>query len=71
VARLNSIHVLFSLIVNHRWLMFQLGVKDAFLYGDLEKEVYLEQPPRYVVQRKNMVCKLNKAIYDLKQSPKA
>ena len=48
--------------------MLQQGVKDAFLYGDLEKEVYLEQPPRYVAQEKNMVGKFKKAIYGLDQS---
>ena len=49
VARLNSICVLFSLAVNHYWSMFQLDVKNAFLYSDLEK-VYMEQPPEYVTQ---------------------
>jgi len=36
-ARLNSIHILFSLVVNHQWLMFQLDMKTAFLYGNLEE----------------------------------
>ena len=47
VARLNSICVLFSLSVNHQWPIFQLDMKNTFLYGDLE-EVYMEQPPGYV-----------------------
>jgi len=38
------------------------------LYGDLEDEVYMEQPPVYVVKRGNMLCMLKKAIYDLKQN---
>jgi len=47
VARLNSIRILFSLAVNHQWLIFQLDMKNALLYGDL-KEVFIEQPFGYV-----------------------
>jgi len=39
IARLNSIHVLFSLTVNQQWPMFQLDVKNTFMYVDLNQEV--------------------------------
>ncbi|KAK4397606.1 Retrovirus-related Pol polyprotein from transposon RE2 [Sesamum angolense] len=73
VARLNSIRVLFSLAVNLNWTMYQMDIKNAFLYGDLNGTVYMEQPPGYVAQgeKQRMVCKLKKAIYGLKQSPRA
>ncbi|KAL0301601.1 UNVERIFIED_CONTAM: Retrovirus-related Pol polyprotein from transposon RE1 [Sesamum radiatum] len=73
VARLNSIRVLFSLAVNLSWPMYQMDIKKAFLYGDLNETVYMEQPPGYVAQgeKQRMVCKLKKAIYGLKQSPRA
>ncbi|KAK4386010.1 Retrovirus-related Pol polyprotein from transposon RE2 [Sesamum angolense] len=73
VARLNSIRVLFSLAVNFSWPMYQMDIKNAFLYGDLNETVYMEQPPGYVAQgeKQRMVCKLKKAIYGLKQSPRA
>ncbi|KAL0423678.1 UNVERIFIED_CONTAM: Retrovirus-related Pol polyprotein from transposon RE1 [Sesamum radiatum] len=73
VARLNSIRVLFSLAVNLSWPMYQMHIKNAFLYGDLNETVYMEQPPGYVAQgeKQRMVCKLKKAIYGLKQSPRA
>ncbi|KAL0458329.1 UNVERIFIED_CONTAM: Retrovirus-related Pol polyprotein from transposon RE1, partial [Sesamum latifolium] len=73
VARLNSIRVLFSLAVNQDWPMYQMDVKNAFLYGDLSETVFMEQPPGYVAHGENqhMVCKLKKAIYGLKQSPRA
>ncbi|KAL0393252.1 UNVERIFIED_CONTAM: Retrovirus-related Pol polyprotein from transposon RE1 [Sesamum radiatum] len=73
VARLNSIHVLVSLAVNLNWPMYQMDIKNAFLYGDLNETVYMEQPPGYVAQgeKQRMVCKLKKAIYGLKQSPRA
>ncbi|KAK4406265.1 Retrovirus-related Pol polyprotein from transposon RE2 [Sesamum angolense] len=50
VARLNSIRVLFSLAVNLNWTMYQMDIKNAFLYGDLNETVYMEQPPGYVAQ---------------------
>ncbi|KAL0323460.1 UNVERIFIED_CONTAM: Copia protein [Sesamum angustifolium] len=50
VARLNSIHVLFSLAVNLNWPMYQMNIKNAFLYGDLNETAYMEQPPGYVAQ---------------------
>ncbi|XP_077221143.1 uncharacterized protein LOC143854899 [Tasmannia lanceolata] len=51
----------------------QLDVKNAFLHGDREDEVYIEQPPGYVAQGENWLstCRLRKAIYGLKQSPRA
>ncbi|KAK4380940.1 Retrovirus-related Pol polyprotein from transposon RE2 [Sesamum angolense] len=73
VARLNSIRVLFFLAVNLNWSMYQMDIKNAFLYGDLNETVYMEQPTGYVAQgeKQRMVCKLKKAIYGLEQSPRA
>ncbi|KAL0454779.1 UNVERIFIED_CONTAM: Retrovirus-related Pol polyprotein from transposon RE2 [Sesamum latifolium] len=73
VARLNSIRVLFSLAVNLNWAMYQMDIKNAFLYGDLNETIYMEQHPGYVAQgeKQRMVCKLKKAIYGLKQSLRA
>ncbi len=48
----------------------QMDVKTAFLHGQLEEEIYVEPPTRYV-QGSGLVCQLNKALYGLKQSPRA
>ena len=38
------------------WPLFQLDVKNVFLYGDLKEQVYIEQPPEYIAQGENTVC---------------
>ena len=42
VAEMNTIRVLISLAVNLDWDMQQSDIKDAFLYGDLDEEIYME-----------------------------
>ena len=69
---MNIFHILLSLPTNFDWPLQQFDVKNAFWHGDLEEEVYMELPPRFMKDSmRNKVCKLNKALYDLKQSPKA
>lgn len=41
VAKLNSVKVLLSVAANKSWPLFQLDVKNTFLHGDLEKEIYI------------------------------
>ena len=53
----------------HDWELEALDVKTAFLFGELEEEIYMDQPEGYVVKGKEFkVCRLWKAIYGLKQA---
>jgi len=72
VAKLNTIRVLLSLAANQDWPLHQLGIKNAFLNGDLEEEVYMEIPSGLETSSNiNRVCRLKKSLYGLKQSPRA
>ncbi|ESR62166.1 hypothetical protein CICLE_v10018259mg, partial [Citrus x clementina] len=59
-----------TIVKNKTWEM--LDVKSAFLNGEIEEEVYVEQPKRYEVKaEENKVYRLRKALYGLKQAPRA
>jgi hypothetical protein len=66
------VRTLIALAAQERWKIYQLDVKSAFLNGELEEEIYVEQPPGFRMQGKeDKVCKLRKALYGLKQAPRA
>ncbi|KAI5344419.1 hypothetical protein L3X38_012296 [Prunus dulcis] len=72
VARLDTIRTLIALAAQKRWNLYQLDVKFAFLNGVLKEEVYVEQPQGFVKENEEiMVYKLHKALYRLKQAPRA
>ena len=48
IAKLNSVRLFISIAASQQWMIHQLDIKNAFLHGDLEKEVYMEQPPGFV-----------------------
>jgi hypothetical protein len=71
VARLTTIQVLLSLAASHGLLIHQMDVKTTFLNGELDEEIYMDQPDGYVVDgQEGKVCKLLKSLYGLKQAPK-
>ena len=69
VARFKSVQLLLSIAVLEDWEIEALNAKTAFLFGDLDEEIYLEQPEGFVKKgMENKVCHLRKAIYGLKQA---
>jgi len=72
VAKMNTVRIILSLPAHFDWGMHQFDVKNAFLHGNFEEEVYMENPPGYGnVNEENKVCRLKKTLYGLKQSPRA
>jgi hypothetical protein len=47
VAKMNSVRILISIAANRGWKLYQLDVKNAFLHGDLQEEIYMEIPPGF------------------------
>ena len=69
---MNTVRVLISMAANYDWRLHQLDVKNAFLHGTLEEEVYMSAPPGFEEKfGRGKVCRLWKALYGLKQSPRA
>ena len=72
VAKIDTIRALFSIAANKDWPLYQFDVKNAFLHGELEEEVYMKAPQGFSEEyTPGEGCKLKKALYGLKQSPQA
>jgi histone deacetylase 1/2 len=72
VVKLATIQSILTIVVMHGWNLRQMDVHNAFLHGDLSETVFMLQPPRFKDSSKpHHVCRLKKAIYGLKQAPKA
>ncbi|XP_071928092.1 uncharacterized protein [Coffea arabica] len=71
VARITSIRVLLALVSMFDLCVHQMDVKTAFLNGDLNEEVYMDQPEGFVLLgNEKKVSKLIRSLYGLKQAPK-
>ncbi|GKA47287.1 zinc finger, CCHC-type containing protein [Tanacetum coccineum] len=71
VARISTIRLLIAMASIHNLIIHQMDVKTAFLNGELDEEVYMNQPQGFIMPgNENKVCKLIKSLYGLKQAPK-
>ena len=71
VVKYKTIRIMLSIVVQFDMELEQMDVKTAFLHGELEEVIYMEQPRGYEQgSPEGTVCKLKKALYGLKQAPR-
>jgi hypothetical protein len=72
ISRMEAIRFLLAYACSKNVKVYQMEVKLDFLNGELEEEVYIEQPEGFQLSgNTDYVCKLKKALYGLKQAPRA
>jgi hypothetical protein len=66
---MKSMQLFFALVAQGGWHVHHMDAKSVFLNGNLRKEVYVHQAPRFVIPGKEgKVLRLCKALYDLRQA---
>nr|GEW93097.1 hypothetical protein [Tanacetum cinerariifolium] len=72
VARIKAIRIFLAFASYIGFIVYQMDVKSAFLYGKINEEVYVSQPPGFIDSKfPKKVYKVVKALYGLHQAPKA
>nr|GEV78780.1 copia protein [Tanacetum cinerariifolium] len=72
VARIEAIRIFLPFSSYMGFIVYQMDVKSAFLYGKIDEEVYVSQPPSFLDPKfPNKVYKVVKALYGLHQAPRA
>ena len=68
VVRFASIRLILAIVANLNLELYKMDVKTAFLNGELDEEIYMDQPIGFVIKdQEYKVCKLKRSIYGLKQ----
>ena len=67
IARMEVVRMFLTYAKNMKFKVYQMNVKSTFLNGELEEEFYIDQPDSFPqIEEKDMVCRLNKTLYDLR-----
>ena len=70
VSKMTSVRIFLSVVAAKGWELHHIDVKNAFLHGDLDEEVYMTMPHGFRTPNLNKVCRLYKFLYGLKQAPR-
>ena len=69
VSKKDSLRIIMALVAHFDLELHQMDVKTAFLNGNLDEDIYMEQPEGFAKKgNEDLVCKLKKSIYGLKQA---
>jgi hypothetical protein len=69
VVRMSTVRLFFTVVASQDLECHQIDIKNAFVQGDLDQEIYMQQPPGFE-DNTGSVLQLNKSLYGLKQAPR-
>ena len=70
VAKMTTVRTILAIAASQSWRLHQMDVKNAFLHGDLQEEIYIKLPSSMTTSSPHDVCKLKRSLYMLKQAPR-